>query len=86
MDMNNYYKYFLKGWWAQLLILLINIATIILIIPIVITVGGSSAGYYVIYTIAYIFIIVPIGGLLFVKFAASHIKADKERGEINVTK
>ena len=83
--MNNYYKYFLKGWWAQLLIFLVNIATLILVIPIVLTLGGNSTGYYVTYTIAYIFLIVPIGGWFFVKFAASHIKADKERGEVNVT-
>ena len=85
MDMNNYYKYFLKGWWAQLLLVLINIASAIVLVPLVFIVNGSVEGYYLISTIAYIFIVVPFGGWLFIIISAKHVQSDKERSANNVT-
>ena len=67
--MVKYWQYFKHGWWAQLVMLLFNIGLALVLLPLALVFQDNKNTYYTIAVIAYIFLIVPLGGWLFQVFS-----------------
>lgn len=67
--MQKYWHYFKRGWWAQLVMLLFNVGLMVLLFPLALIFHDNQGAYYAIATVAYVFVIVPLGGWLFVRFS-----------------
>lgn len=67
--MENYWDYFKRGWWAQLVMFIFQLALVVIIVPVAFLFLGNKLAYYSVVTILFIFVLVPFSGWLFIKYS-----------------
>ena len=68
--MDKFWHHWVQGWKLQLIMLIFNIVLAVLFVPLAIILYSNETIYYLVATVLYIMIMIPMGGKLMAVFPA----------------